>query len=340
MPCRFLVRSAFKIPEFSCESKIKFENQSSDATRYYWDFGESGKGDTSNLDNPEHTYSRPGKYQVMLIARNGNCADTSYRSIDVYDEGVRQVHKYEKCTYDSLILAGEGLYGVKGKWSGSSEFSSINDSTIKYSGRINAGFQVAYDTNGCYLIDSHIVTIKNGDAGIERLEQPHCIGVDYTLQLGDSSRVSDVQWLIFNEDGKQILVDEHEVELTVLYNQSREAILFLDRGGCLDTLELTIDAPNRAGFDIERYNVFTPNYDQLNECWPLKVKGSDVVCKKYELTIYNRWGEKVFVHEQPEVEPCWEGTNYLTGRECPAGVYFYVARIEDYEFFGSITLIK
>jgi large repetitive protein len=51
-----------------------FEDHSTGINGWFWDFGD---GTTSNLPNPIHTYSDPGKYDVSLIVNFGNtCFDT------------------------------------------------------------------------------------------------------------------------------------------------------------------------------------------------------------------------------------------------------------------------
>ena len=64
---------------------INFTNTSTDATSYYWDFGD---GNTSTSSNPSNTYSTDGTYTVMLVAINGSCAnDTTYFTITVQPAG-------------------------------------------------------------------------------------------------------------------------------------------------------------------------------------------------------------------------------------------------------------
>ena len=63
---------------------VNFENLSSNATNFYWDFGD---GDTSSLFNPNHTYTSLGSYSVQLIADGGSCGvdsviKTEYISVD------------------------------------------------------------------------------------------------------------------------------------------------------------------------------------------------------------------------------------------------------------------
>lgn len=46
---------------------VSFDNQSSKATGYYWDFGD---GERSEVYEPTHTYKEPGNYTVTLRAEN------------------------------------------------------------------------------------------------------------------------------------------------------------------------------------------------------------------------------------------------------------------------------
>src|SRR5690606_23231467 len=51
---------------------------------YLWDFGD---GNTSDETNPEHSYQRPGVYQVTLTATNfSSCASTFTFSVNVSGE--------------------------------------------------------------------------------------------------------------------------------------------------------------------------------------------------------------------------------------------------------------
>jgi PKD repeat protein len=50
----------------------EFNNNSTLATSYAWDFGD---GNTSTMANPTHTYATGGDYTVTLTATNGSCSD-------------------------------------------------------------------------------------------------------------------------------------------------------------------------------------------------------------------------------------------------------------------------
>lgn len=58
----------------SSANTVTFNNTSTGATSYFWDFGD---GNSSNQASPSHTYNNIGNYNVCLIADNGNCADTT-----------------------------------------------------------------------------------------------------------------------------------------------------------------------------------------------------------------------------------------------------------------------
>ena len=67
---------------------------------------------------------------------------------------------------------------------------------------------------------------------------------------------------------------------------------------------------------IEIPNVFTPNGDGLNDYFEVKFKLNDI--NNYALTIFNRWGDKLF--ETQKVNDKWDGK--VNGREMKEGVYF------------------
>ncbi len=87
-------------------------------------------------------------------------------------------------------------------------------------------------------------------------------------------------------------------------------------------------------------DAFTPNGDGRNDIYRLRWKG-DV--KNLVFSIYNRYGERVFVSYQPDVG--WDGTFH--GRPVDMGVYFYDVKFDcgskegnRVEYKGDVTLIR
>jgi large repetitive protein len=90
--------------------------------------------------------------------------------------------------------------------------------------------------------------------------------------------------------------------------------------GCLDSITKQL----YVNFAYHLYvpNAYTPNADALNDGFKPVALG----LKSYELEIYNRWGEKIFVSS--DAEPAWLGTDAETG------YYFY--QIRAFDFTGLV----
>lgn len=106
---------------------------------------------------------------------------------------------------------------------------------------------------------------------------------------------------------------------------------------CADTVCKIIS--NRFLTRIKIPNVFTPNNDGSNDNFVIDIEGED----KYDLQIFNRWGNKVF--ESKDSKKTWNGKDMNDGGECPAGVYYFIfnyqLRAQDpATATGTVTLIK
>ncbi|WP_276501743.1 gliding motility-associated C-terminal domain-containing protein [Terrimonas pollutisoli] len=111
-----------------------------------------------------------------------------------------------------------------------------------------------------------------------------------------------------------------------------------DTEGCTgyDTITVKVDNVNKGGYLMP--NAFTPNNDGLNDCYGVKYWG---VIEKFEFSIYNRWGERIFTTKNPG--QCWDGT--YKGVEQDGGVYVYMIKAKticEAEVFrkGTFTLIR
>jgi gliding motility-associated-like protein len=89
----------------------------------------------------------------------------------------------------------------------------------------------------------------------------------------------------------------------------------------------------------------TPNGDQYNEFLVFKIVdkiGCPTNYAKSDLSIFNRWGDKVFAQEPYENQ--WNGMSN-SGQELPPGVYYYTLRIRKengkiYRKFGQVTIFR
>lgn len=84
-------------------------------------------------------------------------------------------------------------------------------------------------------------------------------------------------------------------------------------------------------------NTFTPNGDGINDTFG--VKGQEI--GQFQLMVYNRWGELIFVSSDPNVQ--WDGK--FKGHDVQEGTYAYryiamgVNKGEK-EIAGTVTLIR
>lgn len=70
-------------------------------------------------------------------------------------------------------------------------------------------------------------------------------------------------------------------------------------------------------------NAFTPNGDNVNDRF--NIVGRFI--QQYELKVFNRWGQLLFMTNQTADENGWDGT--FEGQQVQAGVYTFTARIVD-----------
>ncbi|MFT5725561.1 MAG: gliding motility-associated-like protein [Bacteroidia bacterium] len=106
---------------------------------------------------------------------------------------------------------------------------------------------------------------------------------------------------------------------------------------CPDTIVKTITVHSFPFYWIP--NAFSPgNNDNINDGFGLNTTSS---VSEYRLSIYNRWGEKIF--ESKDLSITWDG-NYM-GTKVQSGVYMYLMYFRDsdmklHSYTGDIHLIK
>ncbi len=109
--------------------------------------------------------------------------------------------------------------------------------------------------------------------------------------------------------------------------------------GCRDTLSKLLDIEPIVTYFLP--NAFTPNYDNTND--EFKGKGIYEGIYDFKMTVFNRWGERIF--ETNDIEEGWNGRKNNVGEVAPDGVYVYYVtytgpRNKTYSYKGFATLIR
>lgn len=115
-------------------------------------------------------------------------------------------------------------------------------------------------------------------------------------------------------------------------------VTLTDVNSCTNRASILIALKEGCGDDILIPNVFSPNSDQSNDLFKIKVSN----IKAFECEIYDRWGIKLF--HSNEVDISWNGT-VSNGSKAPEGVYFYILKITKFNdqvkvHKGHLTLVR
>jgi gliding motility-associated-like protein len=110
--------------------------------------------------------------------------------------------------------------------------------------------------------------------------------------------------------------------------------------GCVDSVTNPIAYEEGLIYYIP--NTFTPDQDEFNQTWkPIFTSGFDPYF--YELSIYNRWGEIIWVSNNVNVG--WDGS-YGESYHCQEGIYtwkinFKIKGLDDRRLItGTLNLLK
>ena len=177
---------------------------------------------------------------------------------------------------------------------------------------INVEVQYIYsDFYTSYLTDTEIEFIAT--------PEPPCPSCDFDWDFGDGA-TSEEMHPTHEYDG----LGDYYAQLTVT-----------NPLGCADSAYTLVEGPVL----IYIPNAFTPNNDGINDAF--KVVISEVT--RYELSIYNRWGELVFFSEDPD--EVWVGNVNGGEHYAPAGMYNYRlkwkgARTDAEEMLGTFELMR
>ncbi|QQR96192.1 MAG: PKD domain-containing protein [Bacteroidota bacterium] len=148
----------FSVPTqaFCAPALVNFNNLSTNATTYYWDFGD---GSNSIATTPSHVYNVPGDYTITLIAINGTCRDTMKKVNYLHVPGTFSYFNLvslQSCVGNLVQFTDSSLNAQTWLWNfGDGDSSTLQNPTHLYS--TTGSFTVSLITSDNLGCSSHYI---------------------------------------------------------------------------------------------------------------------------------------------------------------------------------------
>jgi len=200
-----------------------------------------------------------------------------------------------------------------------------------------------YDQSSAYFID--MVTVIECDSNIRYATA----GKDTTICLGDSIRIGSNDTLNgyqfvwspatgLSDSSVQNPYAMPEVTTTYQLMQSYYNSYYSSDMVTITVIDCSPPMPDtNSNRVLYLPNIFSPNKDEQNDVFYMR--GENI--KEASISIYNRWGEKVF--ETQDKSAGWDGT--YKGKACPADVYIFHVSVTFADGVtehrkGNVTLVR
>jgi gliding motility-associated-like protein len=223
---------------------VPFQNLSQGAVSWKWNFGDN---DTSSLQQPTHTYSNGGYYDVSLIATNSNgCADTAakpkYIHIDAPNIQFNASPGYGCVPLNTTFSLPSGSAGdiASYDWDfgdGTAHSNSANPSH-QYTTQGNFTVTLKVNTNaGCSLSSQKVDYIHTGTVpNIDFTATPLTPCLSTPVQFTNKSVPEGTIWKwIFPQNGDSMLNQENPV-FTFSQLGEQDVTLQVFNNGCANSL--------------------------------------------------------------------------------------------------------
>jgi len=243
----------------------------------------------------------------------------------------------EKWTFKDTLLQSKtingALYGTywEGKNASLTQIISLGD-TINGKATAapniygNNGYKFHIINNfGCPQDTSITITVEEASATANPESGEAKLDVAFK---NTTSWATEKEWDFGDKSPTELIIEEDTVSHRYPEKGNYKAVLTAtDKNGCIDYDTLTIVVSVEPS-KIESPNVFTPNGDGINDVYKFS-KESLKGMKEFHLTIYNRWGEKMYETKSQEdaINIGWDGKNAL-GITASPGIYYYVIYAE------------
>ncbi len=337
---RVLPVASLSVTPRVCVNSIVFLNGSGGLS-YFW------KGPSNFSSNQQNT---------SFIASNSGMSGT-------YTLGVEDAFGCRGYATAPVIVDPSPTGNIVGKLSGCLPFCStysiegtnnvpvsITSYTVNDQTFLTSNLSYCFDKPGNYEVKGNFSDEKSCKGTVSQIVKVYPLPIaDFNfspkepvenqdvIYLNNSSEGENIyQWLWAINDGKNS-ASTNENTSCFFEDAGKYAVALTVKNtwGCWDTIVKSIEV--LVDFNVYIPNAFTPNDDDLNDFFIPVLRG----VKKFEINIYDRWGELVF--RSNDAQYVWDGK--LGGKPCPQGLYNYSLKLldntgHDKTYMGGITLYR
>jgi len=289
--------SRFYTSELRLNTAIQFTLAASkNAESYLWDFGDiiSGTDNYSSQKEPQHTYSKPGIYKVILITSEQGYYDTSAMNICICHKLDYTPFPDTNYCYTDEIEFNSNSPQAKCIWSTGESSQKI---TLKDTGI----YWLELGSKDCIIRDTFRIESKRANALFFR-NKDTVICEGHILRPDIYPQNCSFDW---SSGDTTFTITPWNSGLYKLIAENKFCYLYDSINIKIDTCDFTYFAPN----------AFTPNGDGRNDTFQIFISETS----KFNLKIFNQWGEKIFETNNPNLG--WDGL--YNGMYSPVGVYTY-----------------
>lgn len=307
---------------------------------YNWDYGDSTNSALASPAGKKYNYSG-AKIIRLIVNDKNNCSDTQWLYTAVFPMPRTTIHNDSGCTgTPASILASNTLPA-----------SSISSVDWEISGsKVFTGnpFKDKFGVAGISIIRAITTTVDgckdtSGNASLISYPEPeaafgvlikNATGLGIPVEFTDSSKnASGIRWI------PEKNITNTLPSFTYVYKQLGRVTAWLiatNSYGCADTATRSFEL--FSGTDGWVPSAFTPDGNSKNDYFTI---GGLSAVSKFEMKIFNRWGQKVFETNQPEKG--WDGM--FGGNEAAQGIYAYEINIVYFNgirrvFTGNFSLLR
>lgn len=314
-----------------------------------WDFGDGSALNTNQ--NTSHLYAAKGSYSVqLLVVSNFGCVDSITKISIVNPNPSVSFTVGDTIGCEPLCVGFQNLSSIAtgtyvqwawdfGEGSTSSDPSHcyINNSVF-----LPEFFSVTLSVtsdSGCIsaLSKNNYITVYPDPSAGFTVDPQTAVVTDPVISIMDASAGANF-WNWNFGDGTDTVSSFDPLPHTYADTGTYTIMLITsNQFSCLDTAYQTIIIEPDFLFYIP--NAFSPNDDGINDTF----SGRGLVITKYEMTIFDRWGNLIFFSD--DMNKPWDGrANH--GTEISQGeVYIYSFKVTDFnkkkhEYKGIVTLVR